>query len=45
MFLDKLLGSWDYHDDITNGRKDVDLHGRLRGEWVKDMINLWKVYN
>ena len=38
-FLGKLLGSWDYHDDVTSGRKDVDLHGRLRGEWVMDMIN------
>ena len=39
-FLGKRLGSWDQHDDITSGRKDVDLHGRLRGEWVMDMINL-----
>ena len=22
-------------DDVTKGRKDVDLHGRFRGEWVK----------
>ena len=22
-------------DDVTSGRRDVDPHGRLRGEWVK----------
>ena len=22
-------------DDVTKGRKDVDPHGRFRGEWVK----------
>ena len=22
-------------DDTTKGRKDVDLHGRFRGKWVK----------
>ena len=22
-------------DDVTKGRKDLDPHGRFRGEWVK----------
>ena len=24
-------------DDVTKGRKDLDPHGRFRGEWVKVM--------
>ena len=27
-------------DDVTKGRKDVDPHGRFRGEWVKVIILL-----
>ena len=27
-------------DDVTRGRKDVDPHGRFRGEWVKLQMNL-----
>jgi len=27
-------------DDVTKGRKDVDLHGRFRGEWVNDQCSL-----
>ena len=26
-------------DDVTKGRKDLDPHGRFRGEWVKHPIN------
>ena len=25
-------------DDVTKGRKDVDPHGRFRGEWVKKLV-------
>ena len=25
-------------DDITKGRKDVDPHGRFRGEWVNSQV-------
>ena len=25
-------------DDVTKGRKDLDPHGRLRGEWVKESV-------
>ena len=38
--LDERIGSWVVEqcsnvktDDVTSGRKDVDLHGRFRGEW------------
>ena len=27
-------------DDVTKGRKDVDPHGRFRGEWVKMHVYL-----
>ena len=26
-------------DDVTKGRKDLDPHGRFRGEWVKEVEN------
>ena len=25
-------------DDVTEGRKDVDPHGRFRGEWVNTIL-------
>ena len=28
-------------DDITSGRRDVDPHGRLRGEWVKRWLQVF----
>ena len=31
-------------DDVTKGRKDVDPHGRFRGEWVKDFSDTKFVY-
>ena len=27
-------------DDVTKGRKDLDPHGRFRGEWVNIAIDL-----
>ena len=26
-------------DDVTKGRKDVDPHGRFRGEWVNRVVS------
>ena len=26
-------------DDVTTGRRDMDVHRRLRGEWVNNIIN------
>ena len=25
-------------DDVTSGRRDVDPHGRLRGEWINESV-------
>ena len=30
-------------DDVTRVRKDVDPHGRFRGEWVKKQVILKKL--
>ena len=34
-------------DDVTKGRKDLDPHGRFRGEWVNEkmtFITLFKLH-
>ena len=30
-------------DDVTKGRKDLDPHGRFRGEWVKQISLIIKL--